>query len=57
MTPSRLVEALAMLVEETSPRIYDRDSGNEQPIQNKQLLVIRERINTLIAMNLRKEEK
>lgn len=56
MTPSRLMEALAMIVEGTCYRVYDRTSGDEQPITNEQWDLLSDRFLMLCAKNRTQEE-
>ena len=55
MTPNALMRALIVLIEEVAPPVYDRQSGNDQPISRAQWLALRERFLTLVAMNMPRE--
>jgi hypothetical protein len=49
------MRALIVLIEEVAPPVYDRQSGNDQPISRAQWLALRERFLTLVAMNMPRE--
>lgn len=54
MTPDQFMRAVGVIIEEQGST-RDRVSGDMQPLTRAQLVAIRERIETLIAMNMSRE--
>ena len=55
MTPNGLLRAWIALIEEISPPVYDRVSGDDQPITFEQWEEFNRRWQCMYAMNKRKE--
>lgn len=55
MTPDALLRAIAVIIEENASGTRDRVTGDMQPLSRAELVAIRERIETLIAMNMPRE--
>ena len=51
MTPNKLLQNVAVLIEEVATPQYDRDTGDEQPITAEQWDVLDERFRMIVLMN------
>jgi len=56
MTPDQLLRAMAIIIEEQASGTRDRVTGDMQPLSRDELIAIRDRIETLIAMNMPRRE-
>lgn len=52
MTPDALLRAIAVIIEENASGTRDRVTGDMQPLSISELVMIREHIETLIALNM-----
>jgi hypothetical protein len=55
MTGDQLCRAIGVIIEECVSEPRDKVTGDMQPLSRAELLAIRERIQTLIALNLPRE--
>lgn len=55
MTPDALLQNIAVIIEECCESHYDRENGHREPVTRSEWLAIRDRVNTLIAMNMPRE--
>lgn len=55
MMPDDFLRNVAVIIEECCESHYDRANGNREPISRSEWLAIRDRVNTLVAMNLPRE--
>lgn len=51
MTPNKLLQNVAVLIEEVATPQYDRDTGDEQPITAEQWNTLDERWRMIVLMN------
>ena len=55
MTPSALIRNMAALIEEVVDAKYDRATGDQSPISRQEWLILRERFEMLVVMNIPRE--
>jgi hypothetical protein len=57
LTPDQFMRAVGVIIEECAHGTRDKVTGDMQPLTRAELVAIRERFETLVALNMPREAK